>query len=146
VPSFLETGAPYLSIVALLITGALLRFSGGERSVYLNTLWLFLLGVGGQAAAPLLAALEPGRVTIRSADGSEHLFVTSGGFLEVRDNTVLLLLETAERPGDIDVARAEASRDRAQQRLAHRNPELDVVRAEASLRRALNRLRAARMA
>jgi len=58
VPSFLETGAPYLSIVALLITGALLRFSGGERSVYLNTLWLFLLGVGGQAAAPLLAALD----------------------------------------------------------------------------------------
>jgi small-conductance mechanosensitive channel len=58
VPSFLETGAPYLSIVALLLTGALLRFSRGERSVYLNTLWLFLLGVAGQAAAPLLAALD----------------------------------------------------------------------------------------
>ncbi len=96
--------------------------------------------------APLLSALEPGRVTVRSSDGKEYLFATSGGFLEVHDNKVLLLLETAERPGDIDVARAEASRDRAQQRLAHRTPELDVVRAEASLRRALNRLRAARMA
>src|SRR5690606_38443075 len=58
VPAFLESGAPYLSVVALLLTGALLRFSHGERSVYLNTLWLFLLGVAGQAAAPLLSLLD----------------------------------------------------------------------------------------
>ncbi|HLS85667.1 MAG TPA: mechanosensitive ion channel family protein [Burkholderiales bacterium] len=57
-PAFLESGAPYLSVVALLLTGALLRFSHGERSVYLNTLWLFLLGVAGQAAAPLLSLLD----------------------------------------------------------------------------------------
>jgi len=94
------------------------------------------------AHAPLLSALEVGRITVRLADGTEHLFATSGGVLEVRDNKVLLLLETAERPQEIDAQRAEAARDRAQARLAHRTPELDIIRAEASLHRALNRLRA----
>jgi F-type H+-transporting ATPase subunit epsilon len=94
--------------------------------------------------APLLTSLDIGRVTVRSVDGTEHQFATSGGVLEVRDNKVLLLLETAERPLEIDTERAEAARDRARQRLAHRTAELDIVRAEAALHRALNRLRAAR--
>ena len=94
--------------------------------------------------APLLSALEIGRVTVRSADGTEQVYATSGGVLEVRDNKVLVLLETAERLQDIDVQRAEAARDRAQQRLAHRTPDLDIIRAEASLHRALNRLRTMR--
>ena len=94
--------------------------------------------------APLLSALEIGPVTVRSADGTEQVYATSGGVLEVRDNKVLLLLETAERLPDIDVQRAEAARDRAQQRLAHRTPDLDIIRAEASLHRALNRLRTMR--
>ena len=96
------------------------------------------------AHAPMLSALETGRVTVRLADGTEQIFATSGGFLEVRDNKVLLLLETAERPQDIDVQRAEAARDRAKERLAHRTADLDVVRAEGALQRALNRLRAVR--
>ncbi len=96
------------------------------------------------AHAPLLSALETGRVTVRMADGSALTYATSGGFLEVRDNKVLLLLETAERPQDIDVQRAEAARDRAKGRLAHRTPDLDVVRAEGALQRALNRLRVVR--
>jgi F-type H+-transporting ATPase subunit epsilon len=95
--------------------------------------------------APLLSALEPGRVLVRSIDGVEHVYATSGGFLEVRDNTVLLLLETAERPQDIDVQRAEAARDRARKRLTDHPPDVDAVRAEAALHRALNRLRTARM-
>jgi len=94
--------------------------------------------------APLLSALDIGRVTVRTVDGTEHLFATSGGVLEVRDNKVLLLLETAERPQDIDAQRAESARDRAQRRLAHRTADLDILRAEAALHRALNRLRAAR--
>jgi F-type H+-transporting ATPase subunit epsilon len=94
--------------------------------------------------APLLSALDTGRVTVRGADGNEQVFATSGGFLEVRDNKVLLLLESAERPAEIDVSRAEAARTRAQERLARRTAAVDVVRAEAALHRALNRLRTAR--
>jgi F-type H+-transporting ATPase subunit epsilon len=95
--------------------------------------------------APLLSALDTGRVIVRSADGTQQVFATSGGFLEVRDNKVLLLLESAERPEEIDVNRAEAARDRAKQRLAHHTPDVDAVRAEAALHRALNRLRTVRM-
>lgn len=97
------------------------------------------------AHAPLLSALATGRITVRLADGTEQVYATSGGFLEVRENTVLLLLETAERPQEIDVQRAEAARDRAKERLTQRMPGLDVVRAEAALQRALNRLRTARI-
>jgi F-type H+-transporting ATPase subunit epsilon len=96
--------------------------------------------------APLLSALETGRVVVRLTDGTDQVYATSGGFLEVRDNTVLLLLESAERPQDIDVQRAEAARDRARKRLTDRPPDVDAVRAEAALHRALNRLRTARMA
>ncbi len=95
--------------------------------------------------AALLSGLEAGRVTVRTAEGPEQVFATSGGVLEVRDNKVLLLLESAERPADIDVSRAEAARDRARERLAHRTAEIDVIRAEAALRRALNRIVTARM-
>jgi F-type H+-transporting ATPase subunit epsilon len=95
--------------------------------------------------AALLSGLEAGRVTVRTAEGPQQVFATSGGVLEVRDNKVLLLLESAERALDIDVARAEAARARARERLAHRTAETDVIRAEAALRRALNRLRTVRM-
>jgi len=95
--------------------------------------------------APLLSALDTGRVTVRLVDGTQEVFATSGGFLEVRDNKVLLLLETAERPQEIDIQRAEAARDRAKERLAHRTHDMDAVRAEAALHRAMNRLRTVRI-
>lgn len=93
--------------------------------------------------APLLSALEPGRVQVQEAGGTVHVYATGGGFLEVRDNHVIAMLDSAESPGDIDVARARAARDRAQQRLRARAADINAVRAEAALQRALNRLRVA---
>jgi small-conductance mechanosensitive channel/CRP-like cAMP-binding protein len=59
VPShFWESEALYLTVVALLLTWALLRITPSERGVYLNTLWLFLIGVLGQAVAILLSSLD----------------------------------------------------------------------------------------
>jgi small-conductance mechanosensitive channel/CRP-like cAMP-binding protein len=59
VPShFWDSEALYLTVVALFLTWALLRITPTERSVYLNTLWLFLLGVAGQAVAALLSTLD----------------------------------------------------------------------------------------
>ena len=67
---------------------------------------------------------------------------TSGGFAQVQRDSVTVLAETAELAGEIDVARAEAARDRARERLARRREaEVDAVRAEMALARALNRLR-----
>jgi F-type H+-transporting ATPase subunit epsilon len=93
--------------------------------------------------APLLAALGPGKVQVQEAGGTTHVYATGGGFLEVRDNHVIAMLDSAERAEDIDVARARASRDRAAERLHRREAQLDTVRAEAALHRALNRLRVA---
>ena len=77
-------------------------------------------------------------------DGTLLTYATSGGFLEVRDNRVRVLLDTAERVEEIDVERATAARERAERRLRERAADVDVPRAEAALRRALNRLRTAR--
>ena len=55
---FWDSEAPYLTVAALFLTGALLRARPAERAVYLNTLWLFFLGIGGQAVGALLLAMD----------------------------------------------------------------------------------------
>jgi F-type H+-transporting ATPase subunit epsilon len=67
----------------------------------------------------------------------------SGGFLEVRPDRVIVLADAAERDDEIDLARAEAAKRRAEERLSQRAPGTDMARAEASLHRALARLKVA---
>lgn len=93
--------------------------------------------------APLLSSLKIGEVKILETGGGEIRYAVSGGFLEVRDNKILLLAETAERTDEIDIARAKASRDRAQKRIAERDRSIDIDRARLALYRALNRLKIA---
>lgn len=93
--------------------------------------------------APLLSSLRTGRLTVRDTAGVATVFATSVGYLEVHDNKVVVLVETAERAGDIDLERARAAKDRAEGRLKSHDPAVDIVRAEAALARALNRLRCA---
>ena len=76
-------------------------------------------------------------------EGKKFNIAVSGGFLEVRNSRATILATAAERAEDIDVERAEAARQRAEQRLAAKAPDLDVLRAELALKRALNRLKAA---
>jgi F-type H+-transporting ATPase subunit epsilon len=72
-----------------------------------------------------------------------HLAV-HGGFAEVTPERVIILAETAERPDEIDRARAERARQRAEQRMAGRDPEgeieIDYHDALAAYQRALTRL------
>ena len=90
--------------------------------------------------APLLATLGIGELTYRIGREERHVAV-SGGFAEVRNDKVIVLADTAELPQDIDRARAERARDRAEQRLSGRSQEeTDFVRASAALARALTRL------
>jgi F-type H+-transporting ATPase subunit epsilon len=93
--------------------------------------------------APLLSTLGAGKVQVKEENGTAHVYATGGGFLEVRDNHVIAMLDSAERVEDIDVARARAARDRAAERLRTRDMHLDATRAEAALARAINRLRIA---
>lgn len=95
--------------------------------------------------APLLAFLAPGalRITLR---GEEEALFVSGGFLEVSNNGVTVLADTAEHAEDIDQARAEAARRRAQERLAQAETNVERAELEAALQRAINRLRVAELA
>ena len=93
--------------------------------------------------APLLATITIGKVKLSEAGGTEFHYAVSGGFVEVRDNNVILLAETAERTDEIDVERVKAARDRAMKRIAEKYPETDIERAKLALYRALNRLKIA---
>jgi F-type H+-transporting ATPase subunit epsilon len=90
--------------------------------------------------APLLASVKIGKVKISEVGGNELHYAISGGFVEVRENNVILLAETAERTDEIDVERVKAARDRALKRLAEKYPNTDIERAKLALFRALNRL------
>lgn len=91
--------------------------------------------------APLLSSLEVGVIKVKKTNGGELHFATSGGFLEVKQNEVVILADSAELSSDIDSARAERGRERAQSRLHSKDPAVDVERARLSMLRALNRLR-----
>jgi len=71
----------------------------------------------------------------------EHYLAVAKGFAEVRNDKVIVLVDTAERPEEIDRARAERARERAERRLSGRvEEEVDYERALAALARALVRI------
>lgn len=91
---------------------------------------------------PLLTSLQIGALRFVEEGGNEARMAVSGGFAEVGQERVTILAETAERADEIDVVRAESSRQRAEERLASREQEdVDVVRAQMAISRALNRLK-----
>ncbi|HVS43419.1 MAG TPA: F0F1 ATP synthase subunit epsilon [Candidatus Dormibacteraeota bacterium] len=93
---------------------------------------------------PLLTPLRAGEVTVRNEGNDEYLFV-GGGFLEVLPDKVLILADAAERAEDIDEARAEEARRRAQQLLEEKVEGVDTAAAAAALERAVMRLRVAEL-
>ena len=93
--------------------------------------------------APLLSSIDVGEVKLIDVAGIESHYATSGGVVEVHDNKVIMLAETAERSDEIDVVRAQAARDRARKLLAEKKSEIDVDRARLAMFRALNRLKVA---
>jgi F-type H+-transporting ATPase subunit epsilon len=119
-----------------------------ERVVYSEEVDIVVApGVQGQLGVlphhtPLMTTLEPGELKVRKG-GEEYSLVISGGFLEVRPDRIIILADAAERAEEIDIARAEAAKQRAQQRLTHPTPEVDLAQAEAALRRSLARLKVA---
>ncbi len=91
---------------------------------------------------PLLTPLAAGAIKVRN-DGDEQFFFVSGGFLEVRPDQVTVLADAAERAEDIDEARAEEARRRAQSLLEQKVSAAEVAGASAALARAEARLRLA---
>jgi F-type H+-transporting ATPase subunit epsilon len=104
-------------------------------------------GIEGQLGvlphhAPLMTMLQPGELLARKG-GEEIAMAISGGFLEVRPDRIIVLADAAERAEEIDIARAEAAKRRAEERLHLRAPDVDAAMAEAALRRSMVRLKVA---
>jgi F-type H+-transporting ATPase subunit epsilon len=117
-----------------------------ERVVYSADVDMVLApGVEGQLGilphhAPLMTILKAGELVVRKG-GQDDSLAISGGFLEVRPDRVIILADAAERAEEIDVARAEAARKRAEERLRDRKVVgFDEARAQAALQRAVTRI------
>jgi F-type H+-transporting ATPase subunit epsilon len=93
--------------------------------------------------APLLTALGVGELRIRKGS-EEECFAVHGGFMEVLANKVIVMADTAEHADEIDLARAEAARERVERRYRERPDGLDMARLQAALRRSRVRLKVAR--
>ena len=100
--------------------------ASGEIGVYKNHI-------------PMTTVLAPGIVTVDEAEGEKEAAVHAG-FVEILGDKVTLLAELAEWPDEIDVSRAEAAKERAEERLRNHSAEIDTKRAEYALRKALIRI------
>ncbi|HTW96651.1 MAG TPA: ATP synthase F1 subunit epsilon [Candidatus Methylomirabilis sp.] len=94
--------------------------------------------------APLVAMLKPGVLVLKKADGQVDVAFTAGGFLEVLRNKVVVLADTAERAAEIDLAKVEEARARAEKAMKevrHEDAE-EFARIAAQLEHELAKTRA----
>ena len=107
-------------------------------------------GIEGQLGilphhAPMVTSLTYGELIIHREGQEDEFIAIGGGFMEVGPKHVTILADSAERAGEIDEARAEDARRRAQELMTQKQREdADFVRAEAALRRSLLRLKVAK--
>jgi F-type H+-transporting ATPase subunit epsilon len=116
-----------------------------ERSLFDGEVDRVLLpGEGGgfevlKDHAPILSSLAPGEVRV-AVGKKENPYHVTGGFFEFAHNKAVVLADSAETPEEINIARAEAARQRAEKRLENHR-EIHVIRAQKALARAISRLR-----
>ena len=95
--------------------------------------------------APLITELGIGELTYRGpGPNASGVLAIIRGFAEVLGDRVTVLAETAERAAEIDLARAEAAKARAEQRLSSGDPNIELDRVAIALQRALIRIQVAR--
>ena len=87
---------------------------------------------------PMTVIVKPGVLTIRGDEVKKAAL--HSGFIEILGDSVTILAEVIEWPDEIDEARAEAARERAQKRIDEKDSNTDMVRAEGALCRALTRI------
>lgn len=92
---------------------------------------------------PLTVIVKPGILTITEAEG-EKKAALHAGFAEILPESITILAEIIEWPGEIDENRAEAALERAKQRIEQKASDTDMARAETALLRALARIQVIR--
>ena len=88
---------------------------------------------------PLTVIVKPGILNITEGEGDKEAALHAG-FAEILPEQVTILAEIIEWPEEIDEERAEAAKERAEERLRSRTPETDIARAETALQRAMARI------
>ncbi len=92
--------------------------------------------------ASMIAAIQPGTLRYQVApDGPVQLAAVSPGMVKVENNEVLVLVDSAERPEEIDIVRAQRVADEAREALLQKKSRQEYQLAQAALARSLNRLR-----
>lgn len=92
---------------------------------------------------PMIAALKTGLLEYIDANDQKHYVAVSGGFLETSHAGAIVIVDTAERATDIDVARAERALESARAALKGEDSKLTNQEARRELERAMNRLKVA---
>jgi F-type H+-transporting ATPase subunit epsilon len=94
---------------------------------------------------PLITRIRPGAVRIKLAGKAEETFVfVAGGILEVQPGRVTVLADTAIRGHDLDEAKAEDARKKAEEALLNRSADIDYAKAQAELAEAIAQIQAIR--
>ena len=91
--------------------------------------------------ASMIAAVVPGTLRWQAPDQPVQLAAVSPGMVKVEHNDVLVLVDSAEHPEEIDAARAQREADEAREALLQKKSRQEHQIAQATLARALNRLR-----
>lgn len=91
--------------------------------------------------ADMMAAVETGELKYQTLDGEWHCAVVGNGFAQVINNRVMVLVDFAERPEDIDILRAKEAKERAEEQLRQKQSIQEYYHTQASLARAMTRLR-----
>lgn len=89
----------------------------------------------------MIAAIVPGMLKITTPDGDEIIAAVSEGLVKSEGNDVLLLVDTAERPEEIDENHARRSAEQAKEAILQKKSIQDYYAAQAKMARALSRLR-----
>jgi F-type H+-transporting ATPase subunit epsilon len=120
-----------------------------ERTVFAGQADMVTVpGGGGEMGilpnhAPVLSTLKPGELRVKIGNDVQE-FAIGGGFIDIHNNRVIILADSAERADEIDIARAEAARMRAEEMLHNPPPNKeDLLNLEAAFRRSQVRLRVA---
>jgi F-type H+-transporting ATPase subunit epsilon len=121
----------------------------GERTVYSETEVDMVIVPGADGSlgilpkhAPLISTLATGELRIKKGTTEESIIIF-GGFVEVTPTKVIVLADTAERAEEIDLARAEMARKKAEAALAEVKDKQSLAEAELALRRAVTRIKIA---
>ena len=89
-----------------------------------------------------VGAVTAGELRFETAEGEQRRAAVAPGLFKVENGRVLLLVDAAERPEDIDKNRAEAARIRAEERLQHKQSMHEYYQSKIALNRAMQRLQA----